>query len=597
MRAFRPRDIFHLRRLSDVAIAPDGLSVAYTLHLPDTQLDGYRTCIYRLGADERGPRPLTRGPADQRPWFSPDGHHLAFRRREGDAAQVHLLPLAGGEALQLTALRYGVDAFAWGPHGRQIAALATVGPSGPTARQLYRFDLDGTWRQLSDDAFEHRDPTFAPDGRHIACLLERPGGVAIGVVPVDGGAWRLLTPWWARWARPVYAPDGGSIYAIGAAAGADPALWRVGLAAGDPEAVAESPWPGALLPYLRGEGASVRDLFVTGDGQNLLGLLQDRREAIVARCHLGSGRWQPEHLEGYRIHAFASTASGHRMALLGGPPGQPPEALLRDESGRIALRSDHHELFLVDAGFAPLQPLGDAVPGSGLLPPPSPPDGRVPLVVVLGDRPDPATGGSSSLLAQALCGRGLAVLSLPLDRDLAAAADGDPQRLIGTVRAGVALSAARLDIDAARLGIVGEGVGGYLSLLLLAQTGDFRAAATLGAATDLLSLWGSGDLPGATALADLPPPWQDPQRYLSLSPLLQAPRITAPLLLVQGSDDRVVPALQAAELCKALESLGRPVRLKRYQGLDHRPLAEQPLRLQAQILELLAGWLVDHLAQ
>ena len=597
MRAFRPRDIFHLRRLYDVAIAPDGASVAYSLGLPDPTLGGYQTCIYRLGTDDRSPRPLTRGPADRRPWFAPDGRHLAFLRHDGDAAQVHLLPLAGGEALQITALRHGVDAYAWGPHGRQIAALATVGPTGPTTRQLYHFDLDGTWRQLSDDAFDHRDATFAPDGRHIACLLLRAGGgVAIGRVAVDGGPWQLLTPWQALWARPVFAPDGSCLYAVGAGDGEEPRLWRVLLAGDAPESVAEAPWPDAFWPYVHRDDGPGPDLFVPGDGQGLLGLLYGGREPVLARCNLLTGRWQAEQAQGSRIQSFAATAAGDRMALLAGPPDRPPEVLLRDESGHIALRSDHHDLFLADASFAPVMPLADSTPGTGLLLPP-PGRGSAPLVVVLADRADAATGGASSLLAQALCGRGLSVLRLPLDAGAAAAAAGDPRALSRQLESLIALCAARPEIDAARLGIVGEGVGGYLSLLLLAREGAFRAAATLGAATDLVSLWGGGDLPGATALRDLPPPWQAPERYIDLSPLLQAPRITAPLLLVQGSDDLVVPASQARELEAALTSLGRVVRLELYKGLGHLPLSGHPLRLQAQVLELVAGWLFDHLAQ
>lgn len=599
MRAFRPRDIFHLRRLQDVAIAPDGEVIAYSLAEPDQSRGGYMTRIYRLGLDDRVPRPLTHGPHDRRPWFAPDGRHLAFLRRAGETDQVHLLPLSGGEALQLTTLRHGVDAYAWGPHGRQIAAVTTVGPAGPTGRQLYLFHLDGSWRQLSDDEFDHRDLIFAPGGSHIACLVVQSDGAeaAIGLVPVDGGPWRSLTPWQASWSRPVFAPDGSCIYAVGAALGEEPALWRVQLQGGAPECLARAPWPGAFAPYMLQDGLSDGDLFVSSDGQGLRGLLQQQSDAVLARCSLPSGRWQVERTQGRRIHAFAATASGDRVALLAGPPDQPPEAQLRDESGRMLLRSDHHELFLADTSFAPLQPLGDALSGAGLLLPLAGPR-PAPLVVILGDTPDPATGGASSLLAQALCGRGLAVLCLPLRPAAAAAAVREPRALLAQLESLIAEPRpSRQALDPSRLGLCGEGVGGYLALLLLTLSPAFQAAVTLGAATDLVSLWGSGDLPAATALTDLAPPWQDPTRHLRQSPLLQADSIQTPLLLLQGQEDRIVPLQQALELKAALETLTRGVRCEIYPGLGHEPLGQAPLRLQAQILEVMVGWFWDHLAQ
>ncbi len=598
MRAFRPRDIFHLRRLHDIAMSPDGAAVAYCLAEPDPTSGGYRRSIYLLGTDAAAPRPLTRGPADHRPWFSPDGRHLAFLRRDAGVDQVHLLPLGGGEAVPLTVLRHGVDSYAWGPHGHQIAVLSSVGPAGPTMRQLYHFDLDGTWRQLSSDAFDHADAVFAPAGRHIACTLTSAAGdMAVATVPVDGGPWRLLTPWQARWARPVFAPDGGSLFAFGCKGDEEPSLWRIDLA-GQSARVSGAPWPGAFAGYVQDDVPVRPDLFVTGDGQALLALLCSEGAAALARCSIASGRWQVEPTQGLSIQSFATTSAGDRFALLAAPAGSPPEVLVRDEDGQVALRSDHHELFLADATFAAPEHLGGTAFDAGLLLPPG--DLRaMPLALVLADPPDSATGGVSSLLAQALRGQGLAVLRLALRPAEAAQAAQDPATLLlemeslmlrcGTMHQG---------IDTSRVAVVGEGVGGYLALMLLSRTTDaWRAAVAIGAPTDLFSLWGSGDLREATALSGLAPPWQDPEPYLRGSPLLQAHHMQASVLLVHGANDSVVPAHHTEELCLALRTLERPVRCEIYEGLGHALLREAPLRLQAQILELIAGWTADQLAR
>jgi dipeptidyl aminopeptidase/acylaminoacyl peptidase len=600
LRAFRPRDIFHLRRLQDVAIAPDGESIAYSLQQPDPGRSGYLTRIYRLGAGDGAPRPITGGPDDHRPWFAPDGRHLAFLRRATDVAQVHLLPLSGGEAVQLTSLRHGVDDFAWGPHGRQIAAVAPVGPDGRTTRQLYQVHLDGTWRQLSDDGFDHREPAVAPDGRTVACALERPGqpvdGMGIALVSTDGGPWRIAAPWQRLWAQPVFAPDGSCLYAIGAQSSEAPTIWRIPIDGRPPEHLPAPPWPLARVAGGRRGRTLQSGLFLTGDGQAMLALLGDGRVVALGRLSLGAGRWQLEETPGRRIASFAATPSGDRIGLIAGPPDQPPEAQLRDESGRAVLRSDHQDLFLADVTFAPRR-AADADEAAGVLLPQGS-DGPWPLVVLLGDQPDPATGGSSSLLAQTLAGLDLAVLQVPLVAADAARWAHEPADLLHDLRRlWRSVVARHRAVDAGRLGIHGHGLGGYLALMLLAASREFKAAATFGAATDLIPLYGLGDLEAATGLGDLPPPWQQPDLYLRRSPLLQAGSIEAPLLLLHGQDAGIVPSEQALELRHALARLGRTVRCEIFSGLGDEPLAAQPLRLQAQILDETAAWLHDHLAR
>ena len=103
--------------------------------------DGYRHAIWLVPTDGSAPaRQVTLGARhDTQPRFSPDGTALAFlsdrrplveeepaapKDRE-DGTQVHLLPLAGGEARRLTDLPRGVDAFEWSPDGRSLVVRTT----------------------------------------------------------------------------------------------------------------------------------------------------------------------------------------------------------------------------------------------------------------------------------------------------------------------------------------------------------------------------------------------------------------------------------------------------------------------------------------
>ena len=126
-----PEDLYRLLIPTDPDLAPDGTLVAVTVQSVAPGRDGYRHAVWLVPADGSAPpRQVTLGTRhDTHPRFSPDGTILAFisdrrplveeepdapKDRE-DGTQVHLLPLAGGEARRLTDLPRGVDDFAWSP--------------------------------------------------------------------------------------------------------------------------------------------------------------------------------------------------------------------------------------------------------------------------------------------------------------------------------------------------------------------------------------------------------------------------------------------------------------------------------------------------
>lgn len=59
------------------------------------------------------------------------------------------------------------------------------------------------------------------------------------------------------------------------------------------------------------------------------------------------------------------------------------------------------------------------------------------------------------------------------------------------------------------------------------------------------------------------------QTYKTRSPINKADKITAPLLLLQGSDDMVVPLAQATEMKEMVEKAGGDCELIVYQGEGH----------------------------
>ncbi len=70
-------------------------------------------------------------------------------------------------------------------------------------------------------------------------------------------------------------------------------------------------------------------------------------------------------------------------------------------------------------------------------------------------------------------------------------------------------------------------------------------------------------------------PWDDPQRYLRNSPLLNVKSIDAPVMLIHGDLDSTVPFTQAEEMFTALYRLNKEAVFVRYWGEGHR-LAASP---------------------
>ncbi len=65
--------------------------------------------------------------SDAEPRWSPDGSALAFTsNRDGDTMQLYVVPVAGGEARKLTALKEDVTQPVWSPDGTRLAFVARV---------------------------------------------------------------------------------------------------------------------------------------------------------------------------------------------------------------------------------------------------------------------------------------------------------------------------------------------------------------------------------------------------------------------------------------------------------------------------------------
>jgi dipeptidyl aminopeptidase/acylaminoacyl peptidase len=124
--------------------------------------------------------------------------------------------------------------------------------------------------------------------------------------------------------------------------------------------------------------------------------------------------------------------------------------------------------------------------------------------------------------------------------------------------------------DPARLVVKGGSAGGYTTLRALTSTKVFAAG---------ISQYGIGDLE-ALALHThkfesrytdglVGPYPQARELYLERSPLTHVDALAAPILLLQGTEDKVVPPAQAQDMADAARRKGLPVAVLMFEGEGH----------------------------
>jgi dipeptidyl aminopeptidase/acylaminoacyl peptidase len=156
---FTAADALSYKRAALAKISPDGTWIAYTVSVPrktDEKPGGAYSELYLVSVRTGDIRPFITGEVNVGGvQFSPDGSALAFLMQRGKDAkrQVWMIPVGGGEAVQVTDSKTAVSTFRWHPDGKSIVYIATT----PKTKHEKELDEKGYGFIFYEENLKHRN--------------------------------------------------------------------------------------------------------------------------------------------------------------------------------------------------------------------------------------------------------------------------------------------------------------------------------------------------------------------------------------------------------------------------------------------------------
>jgi dipeptidyl aminopeptidase/acylaminoacyl peptidase len=197
-RSLTPDDAIRIVRIGDVLMTPDGEKVFYSESHLDWDKNKYKKTFYMIPTKGGTPHQFIGKDGGKDFQISPDGKYLSLLRDIDKDPQLFLMPLSGGEALQITNHKGGIEEYKWSKDNTKIffAAKETLskkqqeewkkgadafyvdeGPHGKSAGKwsnLWVYDLlSKKESRLTEEKFILEEFDLSVDGKSIA-LAARP---------------------------------------------------------------------------------------------------------------------------------------------------------------------------------------------------------------------------------------------------------------------------------------------------------------------------------------------------------------------------------------------------------------------------------------
>jgi dipeptidyl aminopeptidase/acylaminoacyl peptidase len=648
-RELTPEDLVTLRGVTDPEISDDGAMLAGVVHDPAPPRGEPARADIWLSVDGAAARPLTSGPGvDTRPRISPSGRRLAFTsdRITTGMPKPYVLDLddhgaPAGEPRLLESVAGIVEDIIWSDDERRLV-LRTADEGSDTGNigGGLRFGGAGEedadivvrrpatfWRRIAVVDVEQDESVQVTPGGETVWEIGWPGYGPVAALmsadPTESGwydAHVALVDLESGKTETVYTPE----YQL-----QSPAL----SADGQRLAVIEGPQSDRAL--LSGEvtivdlssgeverlplDADVSRVRWTTDGR----LFWTGRSSLESVCGFFSNdgsAWRSEEvwrglvtLGATYLPMVACSADGQRLVAPRHAHGEPVELSVfeSDDDGTRTWRpltdvNAHAASWPVPEQRTYSWTAGDGLEIHGLLllPPSTPDDAALPLVVVPHGGPTNAStsvfasgahGGDALLLTQAGC----AVLvpnvrgSVGRGREFMAANIGDMGGGdLADLEAGVTALVESGLVDPQRVGIVGISFGGFMAAWAAVRSTMFAASIPIAGISDWLSFHHTSNQGRMDEIFLAGSPYDITGRHLERSPVMHVTGCTTATLILHGDADLACPIGQAQELYQGLADAGATTEFVTYRGAGH-GMSERHHRIDVQ--ERILTWFTTHL--
>jgi dipeptidyl aminopeptidase/acylaminoacyl peptidase len=603
-----------VRTIGSVTPSPDGAMVAWSQSraVMEPEVSETESQIWIAASDGSTRRQLTQGRKQSTlPQWSKDGKWLYFTSNRFGKNDLFRIPIAGGEAEQLTRVKGAVRAFELSPDNRSVA-YTTVEPdeevekavkekrdmrvleTRPQNARIWVISAAGepgagerTARVLTPADCHVQEFDWSPDGARIAFTFWASPVVntwrksRLAEVNVTSGAVKDLALAGTYSGKPAYSRDGRFI-AFAQFSGTVP-----------------NPGAARITLYDR-SGSTLRQLAATANEQaSLVGWSQDGRSLIASDAAGTTAALYEIPLDGPvrefyspgsgTIAQVAMNQSGTAFTFAAEASDRAPEAFLL-----LAGKKQPVQVSAANADL-PAPPLGrtevvrwkskDGKEIEGLLTYPAGYQSGKKVPLILNIHGGPAGGFNQNFIGRAqlyplaaFAAKGFAILR-PNPRG--SNGYGTEFRYANLAdwgghdyeddQAGVDSLIAKGIADPDRLVIMGWSYGGYMTSWTLGQTNRYKAAAVGAGVTDLVSFTGTTDI------GDFLPDylggefWEKPDLYLKRSPITYAGNVKTPTLVLHGEADERVPFSQGLEYYTALKRRGVPTEMVAYPRTPHNP--------------------------
>jgi len=608
-----------METVSNPQISPDGGRIVYTKGWIDERNDRRESALWIMNADQTRKRHLVDGSGGR---WSPDGTRILYTA-PGDPGGSQLFVRwmdAEGLSTPVTRLENGPSNPRWSPDGNWIAFTSRVSDKADFAGVDLPARPDGAEWEREPKVVERA--AYKRDGIGYVDT----GWTHVFVVPANGGTPRQLTDGDWNHSSIEWSPDGSEIYFTSfRAEDADrPEHWQeseiyaVSVSSGEIQQLTNrrgpdgSPVPspdGSLIAYtgIDAHDDTYRNQKIhvmnrDGSGSRVISGDYDRQVGPMTWAPDGGGLYFTVSRDGYRQLHFVSLEGGVSMLTSG-------EHLFAmssfsDDGVAVGTISDAHEpgdiyrfnlthpeavtrLTDVHSDVLGHVTLGEVeeiwydstddfqIQGWIVKPPDFDPSRKYPMMLVIHGGPHAMYNGGFNFAFQEHAANDYVVLytnprgSTGYGTEFANAINHDyPGADFPDLMGGVDEMLDRGYVDEDNVFVYGCSGGGILTSYIVGNTDRFTAASANCPIVNWISAMGTSDAISYFRTFEKPF-WEDPAEWIDRSSIFYVGNVTTPTMFLTGEMDIRTPMPQTEEMYQALQYLGVPTVMVRFQGEWH----------------------------